>query len=204
MQVKLKLVKGSDTDKEITVKGPEFVIGRSDECQLRPKSDAVSRRHCAIRVLESGVTIRDLGSRNGTYVNGDRIDGEQPVSMGDQLRVGPLDFLVIVSGVKREQLVTDAKLGRSSNDSDIISQWLEEADAAERDERMSDPETRQFKLDETDRVELEAAAQEVEAQNDKKKKEPGKLPTPPPESDSTKDSTEAAAKMLKKFFNRTG
>ena len=107
-----------------------------------------------------------------------------------------------------------------------ISDWLDEADQLERVRRLSDPETRQLRLDETDQVKLQRAIEErakrkaagEEAEplvkrrrrlvgrgkprkpRQPKKKVPGKLP-PRPEK-ATKDSQEAASDMLKKFFNK--
>ena len=94
MHVKLKIFRGASAGKVVTIRGPRFYIGRSEECNLRANSDAISRRHCAITVTETEVRIRDLDSRNGTFVNGERIESEQKIQMGDQLRVGPLEFLV--------------------------------------------------------------------------------------------------------------
>ena len=94
MSVRLKVLRGASAGKEVAIRGPRFFIGRSEECNLRANSDAISRKHCAIVIEDQDVTIRDLGSRNGTYVNGSRIEGVQKLQMGDQLRVGPLEFLV--------------------------------------------------------------------------------------------------------------
>ena len=52
----------------------------------------ISRHHCAIVVEQSYVAVRDFGSKNGTYVNGERVVGECELKSGDQLRVGPLEF----------------------------------------------------------------------------------------------------------------
>ena len=91
---------------------------------------------------------------------------------------------------------------------DNIDQWLSEADDEEQEKRQSDPETRQFRLDDTS-APAGGEAKPVDADGDTKtidpakrpaKKAPGKLP-PRPQSDS-KDSREAASDMLKKFFNR--
>ena len=95
MEIKLKVLQGSSSGKELLVTGPEFVIGRSDDCNLRPHSDAVSRRHCSISIRDGLAIARDLGSRNGTYVNDQQIEGAVEIKTGDQLRVGPLKFLVI-------------------------------------------------------------------------------------------------------------
>jgi DNA-binding winged helix-turn-helix (wHTH) protein len=54
----------------------------------------VSRLHARIVVSESSVTIEDLGSRNGTFVNGRRLDALSPLASGDEVRIGP-DRLVV-------------------------------------------------------------------------------------------------------------
>ena len=80
----------------ITVRGNKFLIGRADECDLRPHSDAISRRHCVIIVTEKAVGVRDLKSRNGTHVNGEKITGDKRLRHGDTLNVGPLGFEIIL------------------------------------------------------------------------------------------------------------
>ena len=94
MRVKLKTVQGKPEGKEITVPGDRFVIGRGEDCQLRPNSELVSRTHCAIYVQPDRAWIRDLGSRNGTQVNGESIKGDLTLKTGDVVQVGPLVFSV--------------------------------------------------------------------------------------------------------------
>lgn len=96
MRVKLTVAKGSNSGKAFEVNVPQFVIGRAKGCQLRPQSDAISRQHCVICVTEESATIRDLGSRNGTVVNGEKIEGTFTLSDGDELRVGPLKLTVSI------------------------------------------------------------------------------------------------------------
>ena len=71
MQVRLKVLRGKSAGKEVRVAGPKFVIGRAEEANLRPRSDVISRRHCEISIDGDVVTVRDMGSRNGTFVNGE-------------------------------------------------------------------------------------------------------------------------------------
>ena len=92
MELRLVVVGGKNAGRKISVAGPKFFIGRSEECQLRPNSDLVSRHHCAILLEEDFAAIRDFGSKNGTFVNGERVRGEQELNSGDRLRVGPLEF----------------------------------------------------------------------------------------------------------------
>ncbi len=94
MELKLVVLAGAKQGTEIPLKKEKFLIGRAKECALRAGSEAISRRHCAIVRTGGRVTVRDLGSRNGTFVNDERIEKEVPLSVGDELRVGPLKFRV--------------------------------------------------------------------------------------------------------------
>lgn len=94
MKLKLIVLAGSKEGLEIPLKKDKFLIGRAKECALRAGSEAISRRHCAIIRREKGWMVRDLGSRNGTHVNGEKITQEVPLKDGDELRVGPLKFRV--------------------------------------------------------------------------------------------------------------
>lgn len=227
MKIKLKVLKGSNAGKEVKIPTPECLIGRSSDCHLRPKSDAISRRHCAIVVEEGAVKVRDFGSKNGTFINERRVDGELVVRSGDVMRVGPLSFEMVIDhslGGEKKPKVSSireaaARTTESGGDSgkfveNDISDWLDEADKVERERRLADPETRQLKLDETDHVSLQKSieertkkatqqesgdSKEIPAKDGKKKKVLGKLPTRP--DSMPKDSREAAAVMLKKFFN---
>lgn len=92
MRVKLLVVQGRPEGKSLLFPFGEYVFGRGAECHIRPNSDWVSRQHCMLRVTSDGVFVRDLGSRNGTLVNGTRVLGESRLGAGDQLQVGPLVF----------------------------------------------------------------------------------------------------------------
>lgn len=94
MQVKLSVVHGKPQGKTVIFSRGQYVIGRGSECQLRPNSEWVSRQHCMVRVSEKNAFIRDLGSTNGTLVNGARLIGERRLEDGDRVQVGPLVFEV--------------------------------------------------------------------------------------------------------------
>lgn len=97
MEVKLIVVHGKHAGQEIPIPGPKFFIGRAEDCNLRPHSDLVSRHHCAIVVEEGFVAVRDFNSKNGTFVNGQRITGETELKSGDHLKVGQIEFEVQIS-----------------------------------------------------------------------------------------------------------
>ena len=72
----------------------ESVIGRSRACIVQIAETTVSRQH-AIFVVEPGkVRLRDLGSSNGTFVNGERVDGEIPLTDGDRVVVGEAELVL--------------------------------------------------------------------------------------------------------------
>lgn len=67
-------------------------IGRAEDNQLRILDPGISRRHVLIAVTETGYTIRDLKSQNGTYVNGERID-EAALTDGDRITIGEMNLI---------------------------------------------------------------------------------------------------------------
>jgi pSer/pThr/pTyr-binding forkhead associated (FHA) protein len=94
MSVKLLVVQGKPSGKNLVFKRGDYYFGRGPECHVRPQSEWVSRQHCVLRVTADGVFIRDLGSRNGTLVNGVLVERELRLSDGDQVQIGPLVFEV--------------------------------------------------------------------------------------------------------------
>jgi hypothetical protein len=73
----------------------EYVIGRSDDVDLRLDDISVSRRHALITYVAGCWVITDLGSRNGTWLNGWRLPGPAPVSPGDLLDLGSCRLVVV-------------------------------------------------------------------------------------------------------------
>jgi predicted component of type VI protein secretion system len=94
MVTKLVVASGKSAGRSISIKRNKLLIGRAEECDVRPLSEEVSRRHCAVIVGPADVWVEDLGSRNGTFVNGDRIEAKTKVSDGDMIRVGSLELRV--------------------------------------------------------------------------------------------------------------
>jgi pSer/pThr/pTyr-binding forkhead associated (FHA) protein len=90
----LTLVVQQGRKQVLPIRSAEAVIGRAAGCSVRIPSSQVSRRHCRLRVSGEGVTVEDLGSVNGTYLNGELVTGEPALTSGDQLSVGPVTFLV--------------------------------------------------------------------------------------------------------------
>ncbi len=207
MELKLKVLEGKNAGQEISVPGKKFFIGRAEDCHLRPGSDLISRHHCVLLVEEGYLAVRDFGSKNGTFVNDERVLGEQELKAGDRLTVGPLRFEIhMAHGLadKKRPPVVDIKQAAArtaqdaSRDPMDVTQWLETEEEAEKPSRASTEtvvsmsETESINLGSTQTVVPEGAS----AEKPKDKRVPGKLP---PVASSTKDSKDAAAAILAKM-----
>ena len=132
MNVKLLVVHGRPKGKALRFPHGEFVFGRGHECHIQPNSEWVSRQHCLLRVTENAVHLRDLGSTNGTLVNGRLVVHEQPLYHGDLLQVGPLVFEVVVEDESRDRLLQHGfsrpETGEVTFDTDEMRALREEPD----------------------------------------------------------------------------
>jgi len=101
MKVQLVVVQGKPEGMVIPLATPKYKIGRGEACQLRPNSDLVSREHAEFVLGVDSVLVQDLGSRNGTEVNGKRLtpNQPQPLRSGDLIKVGTLTFAISIEGV---------------------------------------------------------------------------------------------------------
>jgi pSer/pThr/pTyr-binding forkhead associated (FHA) protein len=73
----------------------DSLLGRSPECLIVLPSERVSREHAVVRRIHCGLEVEDLGSRNGTWVNGTRIRRATVLSQGDEVQLGD-DVLEVV------------------------------------------------------------------------------------------------------------
>ena len=222
MQVKLKVMTGSHAGLEIAVSGEKFLIGRGESCNLRPKSESVSRKHCILVIRDNRLLVQDLVSRNGTFVNEKRLptDKAKVLSSGDQLRVGKIAFEVLIEhglqAAKKPEVNSvgeaAARTVESNNGSRFeaidVNAWLDEADQVDRVRKLSDPDTRQFRVESVEPVtpadedsgELSTDDTGVRKLQRPEKAKPGKLPVEAKKA-STGDSRQAADNALKKFFS---
>jgi len=197
MNAKLIVSSGKSAGRAISIKRNTLLIGRAEECDVRPLSEEVSRRHCAIHVGPADVWVEDLGSRNGTFVNGTRIDGKVKVADGDMIRVGGLEL----------KLTCNAPAA-AGNEEDV-SRWLMADDAPSgmfdttQTMRVAPPRGESDPAggigDPTPTPEGGSGTSKVAIEQVKASKAaPGILPASPKKSaDSSRD---AAAEALKKFF----
>src|SRR4051794_40842190 len=100
MHFELVIVQGRSASNTLKLGDGVTTIGRHDECQLRIKSSQVSRKHCELFEKKGLLLVKDLGSSNGTLVNGKRIKGQQVLEPGDELTIGPVQLRVSKVGAK--------------------------------------------------------------------------------------------------------
>jgi len=98
MKVHLTIVEGKPQGASVALHGSSFLIGRDPECQLRLKSESVGGRHCTLSVVQDHLTVRDLGTKMGTLLNGKRLDPSYAAMAynGDLIQVGNLVFEVAI------------------------------------------------------------------------------------------------------------
>ncbi len=97
MNVTLVLVQQDQKQREIPLRKPSVVIGRDVSSQIRIPSDAISRRHCEIVLSDDAITLKDLGSSNGTFVNRRRIT-QTELAPGDVIGMGTTVLVVRIDG----------------------------------------------------------------------------------------------------------
>lgn len=84
---KVIVIFGGQTQSEHEVGEVELVVGREPECQICIDNLGISRKHCAFSAKGEAFVVRDMGSANGTYVNGRKIT-EHYLNDGDEIIIG--------------------------------------------------------------------------------------------------------------------
>jgi pSer/pThr/pTyr-binding forkhead associated (FHA) protein len=95
MKARIRVITGPMSGQTIDLSDGTLLIGREADCRVRLPCDFVSRHHCALQLTDLTLRIRDLGSKNGTYVNGRRIGTSESILLQDDLvAVGTTSFLI--------------------------------------------------------------------------------------------------------------
>jgi FHA domain-containing protein len=84
--------------REVALPGEQIVLGRDPGCDIALEGRLISRRHARICRVGQSYTLEDLGSRNGTAVNGQPLDGARVLRDGDQIELGGVGRLIFVDG----------------------------------------------------------------------------------------------------------
>jgi pSer/pThr/pTyr-binding forkhead associated (FHA) protein len=123
IQACLRVVKGGPIDTEIPVLNDALRIGRRPDCDVQLPHALVSGHHCRVLKRERGVFLEDLRSRNGTFLNGQRLKGETELSDGDAIQVADSVFSVRIFAA----LAADSQQGHEA-----IQAWVLEESASKR------------------------------------------------------------------------
>ncbi len=98
MEFQLVVLRGKSAATALKLGDGVTTAGRHDECQLRIKSSEVSRKHCQFFEKNGMLMVKDLGSSNGTFLNGKKIEGQRVLEPGDELTLGPVKLKVEALG----------------------------------------------------------------------------------------------------------
>ena len=117
---------------EVMVDEEEFIIGRGRDCSLQINEAEVSRHHCMLRGRGEQYTLSDLGSSNGTFLNGNRLRSQATLQDGDELRIGRHRFRVEIGD--REGVLWGVEEGVSQSDNTFkLAKLREEVEKARRE-----------------------------------------------------------------------
>jgi pSer/pThr/pTyr-binding forkhead associated (FHA) protein len=207
MNIQLVVAAGSRAGQIIPIVGERFVIGRADDCNLKPRSELISRYHCEIFLEDGGVFVRDMGSKNGVFLNEHQITDTNELHNSDKLTIGPLEFFVnivveskpqkpakvksVSEAVARTVALQSESTQKSQEDS--ISDWLLAAG-----ESGDDLETKV--IDSSDLMAHLQSQSEETAKRDQEEQEDSSVPSGGIKPGSSASSRDAASELLRKFF----
>ena len=111
----LRYVNKLGIPKDIELTGEPLSIGRSREADIPLLDDKVSRVHCGIRLSDGEFYLKDLKSRNGVFINGQRVDDTAKLKVGDRIQIGSTIF-VLETATNQED--AQKALGNMQNEMD--------------------------------------------------------------------------------------
>lgn len=140
VRAELKVVGGKQHGSLIPLQTKKFLVGREQDCQLRPTSESVSRHHCVFTLDDFSIRLRDLGSTNGTFVNGQRVQGQVVLQPDDRILIGKLEFEIVIQGAVApvQYARVAASVGSESNAGFLLTDLAESPDAAASNETISE------------------------------------------------------------------
>jgi predicted component of type VI protein secretion system len=175
MQAVLVMFRSDGERRSFSITRSITVIGRREDCDLRIPLGDVSRKHCRMVREDGSLRLEDLGSSNGTFHNGVRVEKDAVLQAGDSIQIGPVVFVLQLDGVPADEelhpITNDsaAPHGYAENDAGVGEGYVAGVEA---DEEM--PSEEMLELDEPmafDEPTVEIAAAPPS---------PPPMPVPPP------------------------
>ncbi len=124
LDAKLVMFRSNGERREFPLNQDLTCVGRKNDCDIRIPVTEVSRRHAEFTIKDEEVSVKDLGSSNGTFVNNKRVK-QSALSAGDHVVIGPVVFTLQIDGEPTELRPVKTKLKRH--------------DAAGKDQPAQDP-----------------------------------------------------------------
>lgn len=141
MQVVLVMFKSDGSRRSFSLHKDTTVVGRREDCDVRIPLSEISRKHC--RLLKQGDTLKveDLGSSNGTHINGQRVQAAS-LSAGDTIQIGSVVFVVQLDGVPGDDEIVPRTAAAAKGGADDTASQSEPTIVA--DSPANDPNSSQF------------------------------------------------------------
>jgi pSer/pThr/pTyr-binding forkhead associated (FHA) protein len=92
------------------------VIGRQPDCDIPVPAEEISRQHARLKVTAEGVHVEDMGSANGTFINGKRVQNGL-LKPGEELRLDTVRFLLVTPGMDARQQSAGARVDNDVRES---------------------------------------------------------------------------------------
>jgi pSer/pThr/pTyr-binding forkhead associated (FHA) protein len=193
MNYVLQVVRGRSATTTLKLADGVTTLGRHDDCLIRIKSSQVSRRHCELLEIGGKLVVRDLGSSNGTFVNGKRVIGQQPLKPGDELTVGAVTLRVVPLG-RQEAAVQGAPASKPGDTAVVDAVPIEDEDEDEFEIAFDEVEA-QTNLDVIPLADQEQTTPAAKPATAGAAKAPAAQPAPKPATKSSQEE-EAVAEFL--------
>jgi pSer/pThr/pTyr-binding forkhead associated (FHA) protein len=113
----MPILLAQSTGPDILVAGGVVMVGRHPDCDVRLNSVRVSRRHCILAEQRGDVVVRDLGSTNGTWINGRRVVSGR-IHLGDELWIAHVRYYLGACSTLRPAAAAGERADRPEHESD--------------------------------------------------------------------------------------
>jgi len=127
MQAVLVMFRNDGERRSFSITREMTVIGRRQDCDLMIPLGEISRKHCRLIRDDETLRLEDLGSSNGTFHNGKRVQ-EATLAAGDTIQVGPVSFVVQMDGVPADDEIQPRKSAAAAGGDDDELETLPEDD----------------------------------------------------------------------------